>query len=538
MAVSTKALQAKRDRLKLQREIAVLESEGAAQGILEQVAQQATLMETAFYSSDRGGTTVVDRMEYLYDDPTFGTTSTWSTQPSDHHRGDNYPHWRTETELAEIRGICRFLANVSETAIGIRDSRRNFIVGQGFEVTVEPKAQYKEDSLANEIASRLTGWLEKQMELNAWLGEYEFEAFNTLLEDGEQIWIVEPDAYDKRLIRWRMEQPDFLTGPEHSAHVGDAVGLGTEFDWKYGVASPFDESWRPMAYYVCPYASDNAKVYRPSEIEHVRCNVRRYVKRGVSDFYPVWRSLRNMEKLFGNTVHGAAVQAAIAYIREHAENTSSEQIKNWVSSRAESTITQNVPNGTRDYKTRKAVPGTVIDIGQGAKYHAGPLGQGQSPIYIQVIQQALRIVGIRWQMPEYMVSGDASNANYASTMVSESPFVKSCESYQYWYAQQMRRLFSKVINCGIREGLIEYPRNIVERYVSVSVEGQDVATRDEDKAHQLRKSQHENGMLSLQSWAAQEGIDLADEQAKGAKPQQTQQPAGQPTFESWFRNYP
>ena len=28
-------------------------------------------------------------------------------------------------------------------------------------------------------------------------------------------------------------------------------------------------------------------------------------------------------------------------------------------------------------------------------------------------------------MPEYMVSGDASNANYASTLVAESPFVKA-----------------------------------------------------------------------------------------------------------------
>lgn len=522
MAATTKSLERKLHRLQLEREIALLEGQDQfahqmAVAVESYAMREASrLRESIGNYGDRG--TPIDRLEFLYDDDRFGIVSQWATQPSDHHRGDNFPHWRTETELRDIRGICRFLANVSETAIGIRDTRRNFVVGQGFEITVEPKSKLKNNPEAKEVAAWLTDWLETQFELNQWLGEYEFEAFNTLLEDGEQFWVVEPDPFDERKICFRLEQPDFVTEPGSPSHIADAVGLTTELDWKYGIAAPFERSFDQVAYHVLPYNADSAKVYRPDQVEYVKCNVRRYVKRGVSDFYPVWQTLRHMEKLFANTTQGAAVQAAIAYIREHAVGKTPDSIATFAASRADSTTTVATPNGSRQFRSRKATPGTVVDLQNGAKYHAGPLGQSQSPIYLQVIQQALRIVGLRWQMPEYMVSGDASNANYASTLVAESPFVKSCQSYQYWLAQHYRRLFAKVILCGVRRGLVPFPRTMIENLVSVSVEGQSVEARDNKEAHELRKSQNAAGFLSLQSWAAQEGIDLADEQAKGASP--------------------
>ena len=46
------------------------------------------------------------------------------------------------------------------------------------------------------------------------------------------------------------------------------------------------------------------------------------------------------------------------------------------------------------------------------------------------IQAELRAIGSALAMPEYMISGDSSNANYASTMVAEGPAVKTFEEMQ------------------------------------------------------------------------------------------------------------
>jgi len=536
MAATNKALRAKLERLRLEDELRLQEQSQGFIGDLPRLAESLGV-----------GTQIVDRTEFLRDDGFFGEVSTSATRPSDHEHGDNYPHWRTEIELAEIRGICRFLANSCETAIAIRDARRNHVIGQGFEITCQPQKALKTDPFANEVSARITAWIERQLEHNRWAGEYEFEAYNALLEDGELLWLIEEDEYTRGVIRFRYEQPDFLTQPSNDRMATEVVSGpdSTLLDWKYGIGSPRTRSDVALGYFVLPYGEQQGSVYRPHQVEHIRTNVRRYVKRGVSDFYPVWRKLHNLEKLLGNTVQGAAVQAAIAYIREHTQGQTPEQVKNYVVSRRDGTMsTPTGSGGNRQTNFRKATAGTVVDVVAGAKYHAGPMGASQSPIYIQVIQQALRIVGTRWHMPEYMISSDASNGNYASSLVAESPFVKSCESSQYGLCQSYQRLFSKMVRMGCELGFIEYPWHVVTRNCVVNVQGPDVSTRDEEKAHAMRKSQHALGYLSLETMATQEGLDVAEEQAKGAKPQeqaqqqqQQTQPQPRPAYEAWL-GYP
>lgn len=55
-------------------------------------------------------------------------------------------------------------------------------------------------------------------------------------------------------------------------------------------------------------------------------------------------------------------------------------------------------------------------------------------------------------MPEYIIRGDASNANYASTMVSESPFVRSMESWQDYVDKIFAKIYTRVMEWGISMG--------------------------------------------------------------------------------------
>lgn len=57
-------------------------------------------------------------------------------------------------------------------------------------------------------------------------------------------------------------------------------------------------------------------------------------------------------------------------------------------------------------------------------------------------------------LPEYMLTGDASNANYASTMVSEGPAVKLFHSEQRFFAAELSRLWRWVMGEAIVQRLL------------------------------------------------------------------------------------
>ena len=74
-------------------------------------------------------------------------------------------------------------------------------------------------------------------------------------------------------------------------------------------------------------------------------------------------------------------------------------------------------------------PGTILDIPETVGFDFPQAGLDISA-YVAGIQAELRAIGSALAMPEYMISGDSSNANYASTMVAEGPAVKTFEEMQ------------------------------------------------------------------------------------------------------------
>jgi hypothetical protein len=187
-----------------------------------------------------------------------------------------------------------------------------------------------------------------------------------------------------------------------------------------------------------------------------------------------------------------------------------------VASKSDTTITQQMPKGgTTTKRARRIDPGTVVDIPQGMKYHAGPLGSSETSSHIEAEQAGLRRVGKRWNLPEYMISGDASNANYSSTLVAESPFIKSQDTRQQFYAMQWKKLFWKVIALALGARGIDVRQ--VKQLVELAVDPPDIAVRNKKEEHDLRKSQYDAGFLSLATWATEEGRDLEEEQVKGAQ---------------------
>ena len=511
---SVEKLRERREELLLQREIATLEAETRSAEILSKHVVEAW-----------GDS--VSRTEFLRDGSGlsnfgFGRTDRVS-RAQDKRQGDNYPHWRTEVELAQIRGESRHIATSDEVAISALENLGNYCLGSGLEWRVIPKRQHANNPQAKEAARAAQQIIDRFLDDNGWQDGAERGAFERWRRDGE-IHVALYDEDDGRRIDAKIIDPDFVTEPERPRQLEDYLDLPSGLCWKYGHASDWKSPGTAIGYFVSWFGDPVDWEYLPAErVVHSKLNVDEEVKRGLSDFYSVRLNLEKAGKLLENTLIGASIQASIAYIREHAEGTTAEGIRSFVKARADSTQTVNTESGSRTRYGRRMDPGTVVDIKQGAKYHAGPLGQPRSTSYIDLVQAALRLVGVRWQMPEYLISGDASNGNFASVLVAEAPFTKSSERKQRDFAATCKRIAWKVLRIASRFGLLP-PWSRLREWLEVTVEGPEIAVRDRVEDHQIRREENEAGILSEDTWASLAGYDLADERAKGAKRRSAEPP--------------
>jgi hypothetical protein len=217
---------------------------------------------------------------------------------------------------------------------------------------------------------------------------------------------------------------------------------------------------------------------------------------------------------------GAAIQAAIALIREHVPGLGGAGLQSVAGANKYDQRTTYTPLGAQTTNIQRFSPGQIIDTPAGKRHQAGPLGAGTSAPNFAVVEQALlRYVGIRWHFPEYLISGDASNANYSSTLVAESPFVKGREADQGFYVSRYKRIMWKVLRIANAGGAfdafgLEWP--MIEAMLDLTITPPTVASRNATEETSRSKVLHDAGLLSKPTWSGKEGLDHEDEVAKGA----------------------
>jgi hypothetical protein len=116
-------------------------------------------------------------------------------------------------------------------------------------------------------------------------------------------------------------------------------------------------------------------------------------------------------------------------------------------------------------------------------------------------------------MPEYLISADASNANYSSTLVAESPFVKYCEHQQEFYASKFKCLIWKALKLYHDLGrLPDVSWATFEAALDIDVNYASPASRDGLEQANENQILCQNGLLSKRTWATNAGLDYDEEQ--------------------------
>ncbi|MBL9123582.1 MAG: phage portal protein, partial [Planctomycetaceae bacterium] len=265
-----------------------------------------------------------------------------------------------------------------------------------------------------------------------------------------------------------------------------------------GIRTEPDDVESVLAYFV-----DGEEV-PAGDIQHRKGNVDANVKRGIPLFYPVQKNLRRAEKLLRNMSVVAEIQSAIALIRRHRGGTASG-VQRFVGEQAD--VTRESPGAVTHYS--RYAPGTIIDAQAGIEYDfpAAAIDAGK---YVLVLQAELRAIASRLVMPEFMLSSDASNANYSSTLVAEGPAVKMFERLQAEQIADDLELIWRAVERAIAAGRLDpQTRDAVE----IQVEPPSLGVRNLLEETQVRAVEFQHGLLSLQTWSQRAGLDYDQEQA-------------------------
>ena len=161
------------------------------------------------------------------------------------------------------------------------------------------------------------------------------------------------------------------------------------------------------------------------------------------------KNLRRAEKLLRNMSVVAEIQSAIALIRKH-RGASRSGVRAVRRRRRRCTrLTNSTTGRTRHFS--QYGPGTILDAPAGLEYDF-PTAGVDAASFVTVLQAELRAIAARLVMPEFMFTSDASNANYASTMVAEGPAVRMFERLQASLIEQDRAVMWRVVENAVAAG--------------------------------------------------------------------------------------
>lgn len=212
-----------------------------------------------------------------------------------------------------------------------------------------------------------------------------------------------------------------------------------ENNHSYGIETDPEDIETSLRYYRCRQGK-LIEVIPAEEIQHIKIFADSNVKRGISYLYVIMPLLKKYEQWLNDRIVLNKVRSAMAIIRRISGSPGqlAEMVRKETS---------------RKGKQKMLKPGSIITVSEGVDYQMlTPNLQAQDVQYDG--RNILLAIASATGLAEYMVSGDASNANYASTMVSESPAVREFEDWQQFFQEEFSIMFAKVIQAGIDYGSI------------------------------------------------------------------------------------
>lgn len=383
--------------------------------------------------------------------------------------------FRTCAELFQIQSIARILARDNEFAINAHGNRVNYIIGTGHIYTVMGRGK----KVPQAAIDRVQSVLDEILRVNKWgIRQTEIK----LRDDRDGETFIRKFCTEDGIMRFRFVEPRQIQPPPNAQA------------WQsFGVETLKDDAETPVAYWI------DGEPVDATQIQHRKWNTDSSIKRGYPLLFPVRKNLTRASKLLRNMSMATEIQTAIALIRKHQQATQTA-VRTFIAAKTET-------NRTGE-SVLKYPPGSILDASAGVDYEIPP--QLDPSKTVAALQAELRSIASRLLMPEFMLSSDASNANFSSTMVAEGPAVKNFQVQQQQTIEYDRQLLLDALQHAVDFGLISQQEL---DSIELAVEPPTVQVRDKLKEAQTSEIYMSMGILSPQTATGQMNYDYDQEQA-------------------------
>lgn len=330
---------------------------------------------------------------------------------------------RNINDLNQGRRMGRRLAQTNGFARAAHKARISYVIGTGHAyelVPVDPeraKTDPELQALAKDANKRLKAFLKANV-----FPRTEREGLKRSDRDGEAFVRLFPNKEGPAQLRFA--EPEDVKDPRIKPK-----GLDIEM----GVQVAEGDVRTVEAYWLTDKLGEDSKpipVFDPAsglqQIFHKKMNVDLNQRRGWPTLWAVRKNLIRADRLlrFANNV--AAIQSGVASVWKHSQRTKS-QVESLLDQNADALLIDNTT--ARQTRLQGTTWGEDIHIGPGMELQA-PIVSIDPQRIAGLVQSDIREVGADLQLSENMISGDASNNNFASSLVAESPPVKNFQLLQ------------------------------------------------------------------------------------------------------------
>ena len=400
----------------------------------------------------------------------------------------------TEQSRQDLRQQVRELVRGNPHARNVLRLLEAYVVGDGLRLTVSPKKGASIASEAPEI-DQLTDLWQSFLEENRSHFSYR-EYARRVWRDGECFLRLFADQSWPPTVR-------FI----------DAERIGPSIDdpESQGIVTNQNDVEDVEGYILLHRDHGDVMQVIPADVVlHTRYGVDTNEKRGVSFFVSILKPLEKFQEWQETELLARKLQASIVLWRKVQGGAAQA---NSLAESARSGTSVEVGGGVRQERVR---PGTILTTSAGTEmqYLQPNTNYGDAvPLGRMMLLCAAAGAGI----PEFMLTADASNGNYASTMVAEGPAVKLFRSEQEFFTQEFGRLWKRVMREAVEAGLIE--EELLSQ-VELRWAYPELVSRDRPREREADVRLVEAGILSRAEVQRREKLDphqVGDEIAREAR---------------------
>ncbi len=405
--------------------------------------------------------------------------------------------YRSESELWHLISESRWLSLNNEFAANALENRISYIVGWGHTYSVARRPGVSGQVVPGALLEVVQSWLDGWVQANKW---YRRQQEIILRRDRDGEVLLRQFRRPGGLLEVRFIEPEHLKNPGIShPHT------------HYGITFDSDDAETPETFHVwSDQRGTDIQHISAEEVQHRKQNVDCSAPRGLPTLYPVRKNLARAARLLRNITLTSEIQTAIALIRKHGGTKTA--VQSFVTSQSDQVAHQTSVGGFQTRNFRRYPPGSILDASAGTEYEFPAQGLDVQK-YVAGLEAELRAIASRLVMPEFMLAANAANANYASTLVSEGPFVKLIERLQQDNIDWDLELIHEALGFAAAAGIDGLPQDVLE-LVEVKAEPPQIVSRDRKDEVLADQVLLNAGVMSRQTMAQRAGLEWDEERER------------------------